>query len=282
MSKIDRKYWHFYLPVQPTPRHPSYTTEPLSLEKNKKLRKLSYIDTRRAYRISLALLKRYDDLEKDISSHRLTPESLKIVKTACGLAPSLKIKSRHPVTDATPKIPSINPRPSSKQHTCNHLHAAATEYNVEGNTERYRVFADERGPLLPVPITSRLQNSQAQFPPAWQSLYQPHPDLAATNYCRIYRGPKPILNALLTLLFLCACVILPAALGYTLFHGITWVFSVFATLLTTLEAELVRLGHHIAHISGCIASPFITTREAISTGWRNVVHISKEVVQWFG
>ncbi|ERF76392.1 hypothetical protein EPUS_06950 [Endocarpon pusillum Z07020] len=286
MSRIDRKYWHFYLPVQPTPSHPSYTTEPLSLENNKQLRKLSYINTRRTYRISLALLKRYDDLEEGISSHHLTPESLETVKTACGLAPSPRTESRDPVIYATPKTPPTTPWPSSKQHTHNLLYAAATEYNVEDNTGRYRVPADEHEPLLPVPVTNTLQNSQAQFPPAWPGQHQTHQGRVANDYYYVHRRPKkthyePILSALLTLLCICACVVLLATLGYSLFLGIMWVFRVFTSLVTTTEAELVRLGHYIAHVGGYIVSPFITVGKAVSAGWKSLVHVLKEIVRWF-
>ncbi|KAF7505886.1 hypothetical protein GJ744_012421 [Endocarpon pusillum] len=286
MSTIHRKNWHFYLPIQPTPSHPACTAEPLSLENNKQLRKLSYINTGQTYRIPLVLLKTYDDLEKGISSYHLTPESLETVKTACGLASSTRTKSRDPVIYATPKITSTTPRPSSTQHIHNHLHAAATESNVEDNTGRYRVPADEHEPLLPVPVTNRLQNSQAQFPPAWPGQHQTHPGRVANDHYHVYRRPKkthyePILRALLTLLCLCTCVVVLAALGYSLFLGIRWVFRIFTSLVTAIEAELVRLGHYITHVGEYIVSPFIIIGKAVSAGWKNLVHVLKEIVRWF-
>lgn len=285
-SKIDREYWHFYLPVQPTPIHPPYVVEPLSLENNIQLRKLSYIDTRQSYRVSLVLLKKYDDLDAKISSYCLTKESLETVRRACDALSSPKTKPQLPATEAVPTIPLTAPLPSPEQHVYNHLQAAVTHYNVEGNTRRYRVPADEHEPLLPIPVTSRLQNSQAQSPPAWQFQYQTHHSLAATKYYSVHRRSdktnwKPLLSALLKFLCFCACVMLLAALGYGLFLGITWVFNVITTLVTTIQAGLVRLGHYITHIAGLIAGPFITAGKAISAGWENVVHVLKEIVRWF-
>lgn len=292
MSKINPSDWHSYLPVQPTPSHAPCFTEALSLQNNAQMRKRSYIDTRDSYRISLVLLAKYDEWDKEISSRRLTPESLEIVRAACGYPYLHNRNQRHAELDTIPELHHIIPQPSSNRLVYHHLQAVTARYIVDGNPESYRLLANEEQPLLPIPTTSRSHASQAQTLPSRQSQFQTRRNLGASYHDPVGTYDYPmhersrtslhwtIIRSLFACLGLFICVALLCLLGYSLVLGIAWLVRAYMTLVTTIKADIIIVGRYIAGIWTAITNPFVAIGKGLATAAKSVVHLLQEIVRW--
>lgn len=288
-SRIPAENWDAYLPVFPSPSHPPFGAEPLRLEKNARMRKNSYVNTLRNYRVPLVLLKRFDD-KKKIASHRLTPQSLEILRTACGLGLHRPISHDPPLVpracDFTPHIPLPtssrlqNSPPAYETHAGYEAQEHHIQHQLYGASARLPgLYVDpERQPLWPHSASSspaRRFNLGIPSRSPWEteSGYRgadhSHID-APSSSSRVCWN---LLKAVVIYLSLCTALCLLALLGYGLFLGVMW-------LVHGLVAVVVVAKEDIAAFGRAVARPVMAVGRGIGAGARAVAGFVGRIVQW--
>lgn len=227
------------------------------------MRKDSYVNTRDIHLTPLVLLEKYARHEV-VYSHCLTPESLEIVRLACGLASVHKRGRQLALADASYNLDQTVPEAISRWPVYLRAEEIPARRTFDNAPRSYRQLVSEQQALLrDVPATNIPQNFYQVYTPELRlPQSQQHAEAELIRSLERLQVPDVTFRSMF-LWFLTACfllymsVMLVGFLCYEAFLGITWMIYAFISLLATVGANILAFGHYIAHGGAVIARPII-------------------------
>jgi hypothetical protein len=280
------------------------------------LRKPSYINIRKSYRINLVLLKKYDKL-RPISHFRLTAKSLDAVRTACDLPCRLTPNSNDGtvalISTAGPPqfchVATISrkpyPKPLWQEHpgyTRPEIHNqqqyslprvvptySLTSYHTENALHHmpkgHPLPSAERQPLLPLPTPGRPARS-----PWVMSLSRPFsPTLnrsGDTGFDPIWEAPDrqtrwTIVRAVLAWGYLCMGLAFLGLVGYFSYLGALKIVQAIVAFSTALKAEINAIVPYITKIVNAVVHTFNIVGRGLAAFGRGFAHLGRMIARLF-